>query len=160
MDLKEIATISGRGGLFKVMKPTRTGVILESIDEKKQKIVANIHHKVSLLDEISIYTHSKEGSLPLIEVFRKIYGEFSDDPGVDGKSSKEELISFMKYILPDFDESRVYPSNIKKLISWYLILVKNYPELFEEQKKEGKVVEDKEDVIEEEKDKEKEEPDE
>jgi len=147
MDLKEIATISGRGGLFKVVKPTRTGVILESIDEKRQKIVASIHHKVSLLDEISIFTHSKEGSLPLIDVLRKVYGEFSDDPGVDSKSSKEELISFMKYILPDFDEDRVYPSDIKKLISWYLILVKNYPELFEEQKnqdKEEEVEEDKE----------------
>jgi len=138
MDLKEIATVSGRGGLFKVVKPTRTGVILESIDEKRQKIVASIHHKVSLLDEISIFTHSKEGSLPLIDVLRKIYSEFSDDPGVDGKSSKDELISFMKYILPDFDEDRVYPSDIKKLISWYLILEKNYPELFEEQKKQDK----------------------
>ena len=138
MDLKEIATVSGRGGLFKVVKPTRTGVILESIDEKRQKIVASIHHKVSLLDEISIFTHSKEGSLPLIDVLRKIYSEFSDDPGVDSKSSKDELISFMKYILPDFDEDRVYPSDIKKLISWYLILEKNYPELFEEQKKQDK----------------------
>jgi len=44
----------------------------------------------------------------------------------------------MKYILPDFDEDRVYPSDIKKLISWYLILVKNYPELFEKQKKQKK----------------------
>ena len=138
MDLKEIASISGKGGLFKVVKPTRTGVILESIDEKRQKIVASIHHKVSLLDEISIFTHSKEGSLPLIDVLRKIYSEFSDDPGVDSKSSKDELISFMKYILPDFDEDRVYPSDIKKLISWYLILEKNYPELFEEQKKQDK----------------------
>jgi len=138
MDLKEIASISGKGGLFKVVKPTRTGVILESIDEKRQKIVASIHHKVSLLDEISIFTHSKEGSQPLIDVLRKIYSEFSDDPGVDGKSSKDELISFMKYILPDFDEDRVYHSDIKKLISWYLILVKNYPELFKKQKKQKK----------------------
>jgi len=150
MDLKEIASISGRGGLFKVVKPTRTGVILESIDDKRQKIVASIHHKVSLLDEISIFTHSKEGSLPLIDVLRKIYSEFSDDPGVDGKSSKDELISFMKYILPDFDEDRVYQSDIKKLISWYLILIKNYPELFEKQKKQKK--QDKEEKKEEESD--------
>ncbi len=144
MDLKEIASISGKGGLFKVVKPTRTGLILESIDEKRQKIVASIHHKVSLLDEISIFTHSKEGSIPLIDVLRKINSEFSDDPGVDGKSSKDELISFMKYILPDFDEDRVYPSVIKKLISWYLILIKNYPELFEEPKEQDKIEEKEE----------------
>jgi len=144
MDLKEIASISGKGGLFKVVKPTRTGLILESIDEKRQKIVASIHHKVSLLDEISIFTHSEEGSIPLIDVLRKINSEFSDDPGVDGKSSKDELISFMKYILPDFDEDRVYPSVIKKLISWYLILIKNYPELFEEPKEQDKIEEKEE----------------
>ena len=138
MDLKEIASISGKRGLFKVVKPTRTGVILESIDEKRQKIVTSIHNKVSLLDEISIFTHSKEGSLPLIDVLRKIYSEFSDDPGVDSKSSKDELTSFMKHILPDFDEGRVYPSDIKKLISWYLILIENYPDLFVEQKKQDK----------------------
>jgi len=144
MDLKEIASISGKGGLFKVVKPTRTGLILESIDEKRQKIVASIHHKVSLLDEISIFTHSEEGSIPLIDVLRKINSEFSDDPGVDGKSSKDELISFMKYILPDFDEDKVYPSVIKKLISWYLILIKNYPELFEEPKEQDKIEEKEE----------------
>jgi len=130
MDLTEIAAIAGKGGLFKIIKPTRTGLILESIDEKRQKLVASIHHKVSVLDEISIYAHNKDGSVPLMEIFKKIYKEFGDDTGIDSKASGEELKSFMQFILPDYDEEKVYISDIKKLVSWYHVLVSNFPELF------------------------------
>ena len=124
MELKDIAAVSGKGGLFKILKPSKAGVILESLDEKKQKMVAGVHHKVSVLDEISIYTHTSEGSTPLKEVFEKIYGEFDDDPDVD-TSSSDELKSFFKHILPDYDENKVYISDMKKIVNWYLILYKD-----------------------------------
>ncbi len=112
-----------------MVKPTRTGVILESIDEKKTKLVANVNTRVSLLDEISIYTTDSDGSAPLIDVFTKIKEEFGDDPGIDSQSSGEELKSFIKFILPQYDEERVYTSDVKKLVSWYKILHANFPEL-------------------------------
>jgi hypothetical protein len=65
MTLSEIATISGKGGLFKVLAPTKSGVILESLDEAKSKMVATTSHKLSLLNEISIYTTTKEGTVGL-----------------------------------------------------------------------------------------------
>jgi hypothetical protein len=52
--LKEIASVSGKGGLYRILKPTRTGVILETIDDKKTKLVANSSERVSILKEISI----------------------------------------------------------------------------------------------------------
>ncbi len=128
MNLSEIASISGKGGLFKIVKPTRTGVILESLDDKKSKIVANTSHRVSVLEDISIYTTTQEGAVPLAMVFKKIYEEFETDPGLDSTSSNEELKSFMKHILPDFDKDKVYVSDIKRLVSWYNILVKESPE--------------------------------
>ena len=131
MDLKDIAAVSGKGGLFRVIRPTRNGVILESLDDKKSKLIAGMQHQVSVLDEISIYTMDTEGSRPLIEVLRTIKDEFDDDPGVDSKSSPEELHSFMKHILPDHDPDRVYTSDIKKLVTWYHIIYKNYPEVLE-----------------------------
>ena len=124
MELKDIAAVSGKGGLFKVLKPSKAGVILESLDNKNQKLVAGVHHKVSILDEISIYTHTSEGSTPLVEVFKKIYKEFDDDPGVDSSASPDELKAFLKYILPDYDESKVYASDMKKVLSWYNLLHK------------------------------------
>ena len=141
-ELKDIAAVSGKGGLFRVIKPGRTGVILEGMDQKKGKMVATPNHKVSVLSEISIYTNSEDGSVPLEDAFRKIYEEFGDDPGVDGKSSADELMSFIKFIVPEYDESRVYPSDVKKLVTWYTILLKEEKEMFEA-KKENKEQENK-----------------
>ena len=66
MTLAEIATLSGKGGLFKVMAPTKSGVILESLDDAKSKVVASGNNKISLLNEISIYTTTREGTVPRI----------------------------------------------------------------------------------------------
>ncbi len=71
MTLAEIATIAGKGGLFKVMAPTKSGVILESLDDAKTKLVATTSHRLSLLNEISIYTTTKEGTVALEDVLKK-----------------------------------------------------------------------------------------
>lgn len=128
MELKDIASVSGKGGLFKIVSPTKSGVILESLDVAKAKLVASSNQRISVLSEISIYTNTKEGSTPLIEVFQKIKKEFGDDLGVDGESDGSELKSFLKSVLPNFDESRVYVSDIKKLVKWYTIILKQAPE--------------------------------
>ncbi|HEY8513274.1 MAG TPA: DUF5606 domain-containing protein [Cyclobacteriaceae bacterium] len=138
MTLSQIASISGKGGLFKVLAPTKSAIILESLDEKKARMVATSHHRVSLLNEISIYTTDKEGTVPLGDVLKKIYADFGDDPGVDGNSDPEELKAFIKAILPNYDESRVYVSDIKKLVKWYGILLQYAPEVLQEDAKEKK----------------------
>jgi hypothetical protein len=132
MTLAEIASISGKGGLFKVVAPTKSGVILESLDEAKAKLVATTSHRLSLLHEISIYTTTKQGTVPLEDVLKKMYTEFGSDLGVDGNSDPAELKSFMKAILPIYDENRVYVSDIKKLVRWYDTLLKYAPELLTE----------------------------
>ena len=139
MTLAEIATITGKGGLFRVVAPTKSGVILESLDETKTKMVATTSHRLSLLNEISIYTTSKEGTVALAEVLKKINQEFGDDPGIDSNSDAGELKSFLKSILPDYDEERVYVSDIKKLVKWYEIILKHAPEVIsDKEEKEDK----------------------
>ena len=130
MKFEEIAAVSGKGGLFKVLKPTKTGVILESLDGKKSKLVVGADSQVSILSEISIYTHTTDGATPLNEVMQKIHGEFEGDTGLDKNSDSDELKSFLKHVLPDYDDSRVYVSDIKKLVSWYNLLAKISPESF------------------------------
>lgn len=130
MTLSDIATISGKGGLFKVLAPTKSGVILESLDDAKSKMVATTNHRLSLLNEISIYTTTKEGTVGLEDVLKKIHKEFNDDLGVDVNSDPSELKAFMKSVLPDYDEDRVYLSDIKKLVKWYDSILKHAPELF------------------------------
>ncbi len=134
MKLKDIAAVSGKPGLYKILKPMRTGMVLESMDEKKTRIVTTPHHKVSVLKDISIYSNDYDKSIPLADIFRKIYQEFDDDPGVDSKSSGSELRAFMEYVAPDHDHDRVYTSDIKKIVNWYVILCREAPQLFKEMK--------------------------
>lgn len=130
MTLSELATISGKGGLFKVLAPTKSGVILESLDDAKSKMVATTSHRLSLLNEISIYTTTKEGTVGLEDVLKKIHKDFNNDLGVDVNSDGSELKAFMKAVLPEYDEDRVYVSDIKKLVRWYGSILKFAPELF------------------------------
>src|SRR5688572_19696105 len=129
MTLADLATVSGKGGLFKVLAPTKSGVILESLDEAKTKMVATTNHRLSLLNEISIYTTTKEGNVPLEDVLKKVHQDFGDDTGVDANSDSDELKAFMKSILPEYDEDRVYTSDIKKLVKWYDLIRKHAPEI-------------------------------
>jgi hypothetical protein len=133
MTLSDIASVAGKGGLFKVLAPTKSGVILESLDDAKTRLVASSNQRISILSEISIYTSTKEGSTPLLDVFKKIKADFGNDIGVDAESDANELKAFLKSVLPDYDESRVYVSDMKKLVKWYGVLLKLAPEVFEQQ---------------------------
>jgi len=133
MKIADIATVAGKGGLYRVLAPTKSGVILESLDDAKTKMVATTSHRLSLLNEISIYTTTKEGNIPLEDVLKKVQKDFGDDPGVDANSDSDELRAFMKSVLPEYDEERVYTSDIKKLIRWYGLIRKYAPEVLAEE---------------------------
>jgi len=107
MELSDIASISGKGGLYKVVKPGKTGVLLESLDAAKTKVVAGGSQRMSLLSEISIYTTTKEGTIGLKDVLQKINKDFGTDLGVDSNSDASELKSFLKSVLPEYDQYRV-----------------------------------------------------
>ncbi|MCC2545083.1 DUF5606 domain-containing protein [Hymenobacter sp. BT175] len=118
-DLKEIAAISGMPGLYRLMRPTRAGVIIESLDERGTRSVASARNKVSLLQEISIYTADYDTTVPLTEVFDRIHQKYGTDLTVTSKSDDRDLVAFMEEIIPDYDRQRVYLSDIKKLVTWY-----------------------------------------
>jgi hypothetical protein len=152
--LKEIASVSGKGGLFRILKPTRNGVILETIDEKKTKIVANSNERVSILKEISIYTTGADSSKPLEEVLLTLKSKFGASLAVSSKSSEAELRAFMEKILPDYDQEKVYTSDIKKLVTWFEILSKHFPDAFVKEEVKETATEDAEEKKEEKKAKE------
>ena len=137
MELSEIASVTGKGGLYKVLKPTKSGIVLESLDEAKNKLVASASQRLSLLNEISIYTTTHEGTASLELVLRKIHQDFGNDLGVDPESDGTELKAFLKSVLPEYDENRVYVSDIKKLVKWYGLLLRFAPEILQEDQ-EGK----------------------
>ncbi|WP_053975587.1 DUF5606 family protein [Mangrovimonas xylaniphaga] len=123
MGLDKILSISGKPGLFKIVTQTRSGIIAESLIDKK-RISVNVHNNISVLSEIAVYTLTEE--LPLFKVFEKIMEkEEGKATSVSHKDNKEALEEYFFGILPDYDEDRVYASDIKKIIQWYNLLQNN-----------------------------------
>ncbi len=119
MDLKNIMAISGKAGLFKLLSSNGANVIVESmIDGKRLPIHAA--NKISALEDISIYT--VDDDVPLSEVFEKIKEKENGQPCINHNTSGEELRAYMLEVMPDYDEDRVYNSDLKKLFQWYNLL--------------------------------------
>ena len=123
MGLDKILAISGKPGLYQLKAQTRSGFVAESLIDGK-KISVGLRNNVSLLSEIAIYTLTEE--VPLREVFLKIsQKEEGGKTAVGHKESKEKLEEYFFSILPDYDEDRVYASDIKKVVQWYNLLHDN-----------------------------------
>lgn len=130
--LQEVANISGKPGLYRIVKPGRAGVIVESLDALKKREMINANAKVSVLKEISVYTEDINKATPLGEIFLSIRKDFGNKVELDTKTtSSKEIFDFFGKVMPDFDRERVYPTDVKKIINWYNILSENLPELFE-----------------------------
>jgi hypothetical protein len=120
MNVEKILAIAGKPGLFELKLQTRSGFLAESLLDGK-KITVGLRSNVSLLSEISMYTYSEEK--PLVEIMRAIAIKENEGPtAVSPKEDNAKLITYFKEILPDYDEDRVYASDIKKLLNWYNIL--------------------------------------
>ena len=120
MNVEKILAIAGKPGLFELKIQTRSGFLAESLLDGK-KITVGLRSNVSLLSEISMYTYSAEK--PLVEIMRAIALKENEGPtAVSHKDDNAKLIAYFKEILPDYDEDRVYASDIKKLLNWYNIL--------------------------------------
>ena len=122
MSLEKILSISGKPGLYQLENQTRSGFLAKSLIDGK-KISVSARQNVSLLSEIAIYTLTEE--LPLREVFLKIYEKENGGEAINHKVSKDKLEEYFFEVLPDYDEDRVYPSDIKKVMQWYNLLTKN-----------------------------------
>lgn len=120
MGLKDILSISGKGGLFKLVGQMKNGVIVESLVDGK-KSPAHAHNRISALSEISIYGVDSEK--PLAEVLKSILIKFNGEPIPYKKWSGAEMKSTFAEVFPDYDDERVYVSDIKKVFQWAEILM-------------------------------------
>ena len=120
MSLDNILSISGKPGLYQIVTRTRSGFVAESLIDKK-KVSVNMQSNVSVLSEIAIYTLTEE--VPLRSVLKKIKDkENGEATSISHKDDKIKLEEYFFEVLPDYDEDRVYASDIKKIIQWYNLL--------------------------------------
>lgn len=123
MSLEKVIAITGKPGLYQLVAQTRGGFVVESFTDKKRMSI-NSQQNVSVLSEIAIYTLTEE--VPLREVFKSIKKkENGGATSVKAKDSKDKLEEYFFEILPNYDEDRVYASDIKKVIQWYNLLLQH-----------------------------------
>ena len=134
--LETILAISGKPGLYKLVSRGNRSLIVETLDAQKKRFPAFSADKVISLADIAMYTDEKE--VPLWQVLTSIKEkEGCKTASLDWrKASKEELFAFLGEVLPNFDRDRIYPTDVKKLIQWYNILVENGLTDFEKDLKE------------------------
>ena len=121
MDLQKIVSITGKPGLYRVVAETPKRIIVESLEDKTKKIPVGSNFQVALLDKITIFTTNND-DLYLKDIFKGMDDDESETP--TSSNSPAELREYFKIIAPNHDESRVYASDLKKIIKWYHLLKK------------------------------------
>ena len=122
MDLSKILSIGGRNGLFKVVSQAKNAVIVESLNDNK-RFPAFGHENISSLEEISVFTTGED--ITLKDVFKAFHDKLEGKPAIDPKSDNTALKKFFLLMVPEFDQERVYLSDIRKMVSWYNVLLEH-----------------------------------
>jgi|LSQX01.1.fsa_nt_gb hypothetical protein len=121
--LSKILSVTGRPGLYKLISTGKNLNIVESLGDGK-RLPVYLHEKVVALSDVSIYT--SDGDTPLREVMRQMKEkEKGGKASIGSKASGSELFAYLKEVLPDYSRESVYASDVKKIISWYNILIEN-----------------------------------
>jgi len=121
MNLTGIIAISGKPGLYKVLAQGKNNIIVESLEDKK-RVPAYASDRISALDDISIYTYDDDK--PLKEIFASIFEKEKGKETISHKEDQNKLKAYLIEVLPNFDQERVYASDIKKIFQWYNLLLK------------------------------------
>ncbi len=135
MELKGILSLSGKPGLFKMVKQAHNSMIVESL-ENKRRMPAYATSKVSSLEDIAVFTEN--GDMPLVEVFKNIYKKENGGKAIDHKVDQKQLFAYFTEVLPQYDKEKVYHSDVKRIISWYNQLVDHGVMQFTEDELSGK----------------------
>ncbi len=120
MNLRGIVSLSGKSGLYKALAQNRSGFVLESLDQAKNKVITNATSKLATLDDITIF--GNDDDITLVSVLQKMKETANEQPIPDPKADNKQLRDYFTFIAPDHDQERVYASDIKKIITWYNIL--------------------------------------
>lgn len=130
MNLSGIIAISGKPGLFKVVAQGKNNIIVQALGDTK-KVPAYASDRISALEDISIYTYDEDQ--PLKEIFKSIYEKENGGPAISHKEDAAKQKEYLETILPNFDQERVYPSDIKKIFQWYNLIQANNAFVLEEE---------------------------
>lgn len=130
--LKEILSISGKPGLYKMISNSSNAIIVESLLDGK-RFPAYSNSKIIALEDISIYTEDED--MPLKTVLKRMQEKENGAATLNHKEPTEKIIAYFGEIIPEYDKERVYVSDMRKIIQWYNLLVGKQLLTFEESEK-------------------------
>ncbi len=130
--LKEILSISGKPGLYKLVNNTSNAIIVESLLDGK-RFPAYSNSKIISLEDISIYTENED--MPLKEVLKRIFDKENGADILSHKEATEKIQAYFEEVVPEYDKDRVYVSDMRKIIQWYNLLSEKKILNFSEEKK-------------------------
>lgn len=142
MDYKEIVSVTGIGGLYQLLTSKSDGAIVRNISDKTTKFISARLHNVTPLESIEVYTTGD--NVRLHEVFQKMKeAEGTTPPPADTKKTDNDGVkAYFEKVFPDFDQDRVYVSDMKKMLKWYQMLKENDLLNFDSMKEEEEAVEE------------------
>ena len=121
MQYREIVSVTGLSGLYQLLTTKSDGAIVRNVADKSTKFISARQHNVTPLESIEVYTTGD--NVRLHEVFKKMQEHEATIPLADSRSATNDVIkSYFKSIFPEFDEERVYVSDMKKMLKWYELL--------------------------------------
>ena len=129
--LTKILSVTGRPGLFKLISTNKNMNVVESLTDGK-RIAVYMHEKIVALNDVSVYT--EDGDTPLRDVLKSIKEkENGNKIALSSKASAKEFFKYLEEVLPNYNKDSVYPSDVKKIISWYNLLIENNIDLESEE---------------------------
>lgn len=120
MNLKDILAISGLPGLHKMVDSRGNGLLVQDLDGGKTKFYSMRKHQFTPMETVAIYTMSD--TIELSVILQRMLDQLEENPPAAVKDSKEKIEDYFSSIVPDYDEDRVYVSDMKKVIKWFAIL--------------------------------------
>ncbi|CAL1521309.1 DUF5606 domain-containing protein [Chitinophaga sp. MM2321] len=130
MQYREIVAVTGLGGLFQLIASKQDGAIVRSLEDKSTRFVSSRVHNFTPLESIEVFTTGE--NVNLAEVFKAMDEKAAAFPLADGKADNKAIKTYFQSVFPEFDEERVYVSDMKKMVKWFGILKANDLLKFEE----------------------------
>ncbi|MBO9153111.1 DUF5606 domain-containing protein [Chitinophaga sp. GCM10012297] len=134
MQYREIVAVTGLGGLFQLLASKQDGAIVRSLEDKSTRFVSSRVHNFTPLESIEVFTTGD--NVNLTAVFKAMQEKEAQFAPADAKADNNAIKAYFKNVFPEFDEDRVYVSDMKKMVKWFAILKKNDLLKFEEETEE------------------------
>lgn len=136
VNLRDVVQVNGERGVYKIVKTLRNGLLLESIDEEKRRLMKSTRAMtVFSLESTVICTTSDVEGLPVADFFNQLHEKYADELPIDCNAEKEVLADFMRSEVEDYDETKLQPNKVAKLIQWYCAVRKHLPDIWESKEK-------------------------